>query len=155
MRSAKLLYFLFLVITFMQCAQAATNEWVTLQNDSGKTITVKLLRMEGNTVHLKLQNGRTIKTSISIYDNDSQVKIRDHFSNLHLTPENFDINISRVNLKKKSEDKWGVLTKKYLQQAYKINLINRLPSSISDVKVEYLIFASGMKSQEKSALQGE
>ena len=43
-------------------------------------------------------------------------------------------------MKKKSEDKWGVLTKKYLQQAYKINLINRLPSSISDVKVEYLIF---------------
>ena len=58
---------------------AMADEWVTLQNNEGQSIRVKLLSLQGHFVHIQMQGGRSMKTSLSVYNEASQARIRQHF----------------------------------------------------------------------------
>jgi hypothetical protein len=121
---------------------AAADEWVTLQNNSGQSIRVKLLRMQGNSVHIEMAGGRSMKTPLSVYNEASQSLIRQHFYQLLLVPENFECKLSEVRLpgKNKRLNSEGSIEITESKRAYSIGLSSRISESLHDIRLEYLIF---------------
>lgn len=121
---------------------AMADEWVTLQNNGGQSIRVKLLRLQGDFVHIQMQGGRSMKTSLSVYNEASQARIRQHFYQRLLVPENFECKLSEVRLpgKNKRLNSEGSIETTESKRAYSIGLSSRISESIHDIRVEYLIF---------------
>ena len=55
--------FLIIIWIAFQGLYAMANEWVTLRNNSGQSITVKLLRIHGDFVYIQLQGGHMHENS--------------------------------------------------------------------------------------------
>lgn len=121
---------------------AMADEWVALQNNGGQSIRVKLLRLQGDFVHIQMQGGRSMKTSLSVYNEASQARIRQHFYQRLLVPENFECKLSEVRIpgKNKRLNSEGSIEITESQRAYSIGLSSRISESIHDIRVEYLIF---------------
>lgn len=121
---------------------AAADEWVTLQNNSGQSIRVKLLRMQGNSVHIEMAGGRSMKTPLSVYNESSQERIRQYFYQQLLVPESFECKLSEVRLpgKNKRLNSEGSIEITESKRAYSISLSSLISESLHDIRLEYLIF---------------
>jgi hypothetical protein len=121
---------------------AMADEWVTLQNNGGQSIRVKLLKLQGDFVHIQMQGGRSMKTSLSVYNEASQARIRQHFYQRLLVPENFECKLSEVRLpgKNKRLNSQGSREITETKRAYSIVLSSRIAESVHDIRLEYLIF---------------
>ena len=133
--------FLVCLITLHGLSEAA-DEWLTLQNNSGQSIRVKLLRMQGNAVHIEMAGGRRMKTSLSVYNEASQSRIRQHFYQRLLVPESFECKLSEVRLpgKNKRLNSQGSREITETKRAYSIVLSSRIAEPVHDIRLEYLIF---------------
>jgi hypothetical protein len=143
MQLRRFLTYSFLILGIaLQGLFAMSDEWVTLQNNGGQSIRVKLLSLQGDFVHIQMQGGRSMKTSLSVYNEASQGRIRQYFHQRLLVPENFECKLSEVRLpgKNKRFNSQGSIEITESQRAYSIGLSSRISESIHDIRVEYLIF---------------
>lgn len=137
-----LIHSLFIWGIALQGLCAMADEWVTLQNNTGQSIRVKLLRMQGDFVQIQMQGGRSVKTALSVYNEVSQALIRQYFYQRLLVPENFECKLSEVRLpgKNKRLNSQGSIEITESKRAYNIGLSSRISESIQDIRVDYLIF---------------
>lgn len=121
---------------------AMADEWVTLENNGGQSIKVKLLSLQGEFVHIQMQDGRSMKTRLSVYNEASQARIRQHLYQRLLVPENFECKLSEVRLpgKNKRLNSQGSIETTESKRAYSIALSSRIYESIHDIRIEYLFF---------------
>ena len=118
------------------------DEWVTLENNGGQSIRLKLLSLQDNIVHIQMQNGRNAKTPLSVYNEASQAHIRQHFYQRLLVPKNFDVKFSEVRLPNKNRHLHTKGSMKITDfcRAYSISLKSHIPVPLHDIRLEYIVF---------------
>lgn len=133
------------IIITASITPTSAEEYRVFKNEDGKSLSGKLVRVQGNTVTLKLENGRTITTAPHFFSQEDQF----YFKNWKLKKQAAEGSLLHLDCSKKMEkigtQRTGTnnaLKVTAYEGYYTLKIENQTSDPLEKLRLEYRIYSS-------------